>query len=580
MKPLGDDHSKQLFVDRVFGTGNGYPPQFNTVLEEITRKCGGLPLAIICIASHIASQPEKLYQWEQVQNFLCHNLRTNPTPVKILKQAFNLCYNSLPQCLKTCLLYLSVYPENYLILKDDLLKQWMAEGFICSREEENIFEVACSYFNWLVSLGLIQRMDINCNKKAVSYVVHPMLFEFITCKSTEDNFITIIDYSQSTLALSDMIRRLSVHFGSATYASMPESIEFLQVRTLTFMGLLNCMPSLVKFKLVRVIILHLRGDDVDKSCPLTGICGLLLLRYLQVKCNATVELPQQLGCLKQLETLEINSRFTVVPSDVFHLSRLLNVRLGGKSNLTLGHDFSVKVDYSRLTTPPVFLQRLELLPPICIFSKLPEWIAQLHKLCILEIVVRKLRVNDIDIIAELPALRALCLYVRTPTAVVFSGGEFLALEYFKFFCGTLLLDFQEKTMPKLRKLKIGFNAHRGMEYGHMLHGIQHLLNLQKVAARIGAATGAEESDRRAAEFAFKNTIRVHQCHQSLKVKRVGQVDEVCGPSVEQNWRHQKESSNREDEISRNQCMPHKEDLPIEQHGVLGEMAAEDTKKQA
>ncbi|KAG2631308.1 hypothetical protein PVAP13_2NG113984 [Panicum virgatum] len=163
-------------------------------------------------------------------------------------------------------------------------------------------------------------MDINRNKKGLHlhYVVHPMVFEFITCKSIEDNFITVIDYSQSTVALTEKIRRLSLHFGSATYASIPESMARSQIRSLSFMGLLNCMPSLADFELVRVVILHVLVDNGDKSFPLTGIGGLLFLRYLQVRCNVTVELPEEIGCLKHLETLEIQ-RVAAIPSEIVRL---------------------------------------------------------------------------------------------------------------------------------------------------------------------------------------------------------------------------------------------------------------------
>uniref|UniRef100_K4A162 Uncharacterized protein n=1 Tax=Setaria italica TaxID=4555 RepID=K4A162_SETIT len=333
MKSLSHDHSIGLFTRTVFGSGKECPQKFHDVSDEITGKCGGLPLAITCIAALVASQQETVHHWECIQKFLRQNLRTKPTSVEILKQVLNLCYSSLPRCLKTCLLYLSVYPENYLILKEDLVKQWIAEGFVCAMEQKDIPQVASRYFDQLVSLGLIQRIDmISCDKKGLPYVVHPTVFEFITCKSIEDNFITIIDYSQSTIALTEKVRRLSLHFGSATYATIPESIRPLQVRSLSFMGLLNCMPSLEDFKLVRVIILHVVVDSGDTSFSLTGIHGLLMLRYLQVRCNVTVELPDQIRCLKHLETLEIHARVAAVPSDIVNLPRLrhLHIRTGRK----------------------------------------------------------------------------------------------------------------------------------------------------------------------------------------------------------------------------------------------------------
>ncbi|KAJ1256769.1 hypothetical protein BS78_K313300 [Paspalum vaginatum] len=538
VKRLGDDQSKKLFVDTVFGFEKGCPPQFNDVTNEIIRKCGGLPLAIIC-TSRLAASPhgtgqEQEQQLHYVNSSLPNNLGTHSSSMEILDKVLKLCFSSLPLRLKTCLLYLSVYPETYLFLKEDLVNQWIAEDFICTPEGKDIVHVASCYFDELLNLGLIQRMDIiNTNKKGLlSYTVHPAVLNFISCKSMEDNFITIIDYSQSTAVLTQKVRRLSLQFGSAAYAATPESVELSRVRSLAFMGLLSCMPLIAEFKLVRVVILNVFIEDGETKFSLSEISKLLQLRYLQVRCNVAVELPEKMQCLKHLETLEINARVEYAPSDIIHVPSLLHVRLGGKTNPTLGPIVSVKavssVGSSSVPSPLVYLRRFELLPPICIFQRLPEWIRHLHKLHNLEIMVRGLWPKDIDALAELPLLTHLSLYVRVPTAanIIFSRGMFSSLEYFKFVSGVLLLGFRKETMPKLRRLKLGFNAHKGMKYDNMLAGVEHLLNLQIITASIGAAPDADESDRRAAEFAFKDAIKTHPCHRTFKeAKRVDRVDE-------------------------------------------------------
>ncbi|KAL6890135.1 hypothetical protein ACP4OV_008898 [Aristida adscensionis] len=586
MEPLGDDHSKKLFANRVFGSGKECPPQFNDVLNEITRKCGGLPLAIVCVANLIARQPEIPDQWKYIQKFLSHNLIENPTSVETMKQVFNLCYSSLPRCLRTCLLYLSVYPENHLTSKDELVKQWIAEDFICTTEGKDIVEVASSHFDELVSLGLIQLIVFNGEKKNLTYSVHPMVHDFITCKSIEDNFITIIDYSQSTVALTDKIRRLSIQFGSATYATTPENIGLRQVRSLIFVGLMNCMPSVVEFKLVRVLILHVQNNNVDTSFDLKGICGLLLLKYLLVRCNATVELQDQMRCLKHLETLEIHARVAAVPSDIVHLPRLRHLRLGRKiycylNHLILSYMPSVKTlsldEYSSRALSqsiPMFDQIAGMIP------RPPRWIGHFRHLRILEAVVTELQMYDIDALAELWALTVLFLNVRTAPAgdTRFKRG-FPALRYFKYKCsGVMLLTFDNGAMPNLSWLSIGFDVHKGGKYDHMLSGIQHLLKLQEITARIGPAAGAEESDRRAAEYAFKDTISKHPCLPSYKVQRFDRIYGEYGTPDRQNWIQEIESSNERDEVLQKQHGS--EDLSDDKPGVLSKIPREDMNKHA
>jgi hypothetical protein len=55
MKPLSNDVSIRLFYKRVFSPEKVCPPELVKVSEVILKKCGGIPLAIITIASLLAS---------------------------------------------------------------------------------------------------------------------------------------------------------------------------------------------------------------------------------------------------------------------------------------------------------------------------------------------------------------------------------------------------------------------------------------------------------------------------------------------------------------------------------------------
>uniref|UniRef100_A0ACD5XDJ7 Uncharacterized protein n=1 Tax=Avena sativa TaxID=4498 RepID=A0ACD5XDJ7_AVESA len=617
MEFLSDDDSQKLLLQRIL-LGNQSPQRFDHVLPHILRKCGGLPLAIIMAASLIASRPEKLDQLGFVQNSFGSNsgVRAHPTIEGFMGQLLNISFDTLPHYLKTCLLYLSTCPEGYIFLKDDLVNQWIAEDFICAHLGGDKEEVARTYFDELVTMGLIQVMGTNYSYELLSYSVHHMILDHITYKATEENFVTVMDYSQTAMLLPDKVRRLSLHFGSATYAATPASTRLSQVRSLFFFGLFNCIPPFKGFKLLRVLNLHLWGDLGNTSFDLTGICELLRLRYLQVTCNVTVKLPVQIEAMKHLETLEINSRVYAIPPGIVRLPSLLHLCLRGGTNLpngigcirslrTLTHfdrgnnsKFTLSglakltnlrdlhFTYSELmssehlkrnlialassigklcnlksvtlapgtarmvvlfdgssgmSSAPVFLERLELLPPICIFSRLPKWIGQLRKLCIVKVAVKELLTDDIDILAGLPFLKllSLCVQISPEGRTIFNEGTFLVLRYFEFRCGVLCVDFMVGAMPNLRSLKLAFNTHISDKYNNMLAGIEHLLNLQDITGRIGAAT---ESDRRVAESVFKEAISKHPKCPICSIQWVDPVEKDYRTSEKQHVRHEKGSS--------------------------------------
>ncbi|XP_066339678.1 disease resistance protein RGA5-like isoform X1 [Miscanthus floridulus] len=600
MEPLSGNYSRELFFNRVFGFEHELSKQLKENSEEILRTCGGLPFATISLASILASQPYNLELWQHVKEALFCRLRyNNLTSEVMLREIVGLSFNRLPHHLKTCLLYLSMYPEGYTFLKADMVKQWSAEGFIIAVEEKNCDEVAECYFDELIYRGLIQPNHTNISGEVILYTLHSTVFEVIRTMSNEENFSTMIDYSNTISELSVKVRRLSLRFSSAKYATKPESITLSPVRSLVFYGLVECLPSIREFQVLRVLILEVWGDQ--EELDLSGIDRLFQLRYMRITSNITVKLPARMIGLPYLQTLEIYARITSVPSDIVSLPRLLHLSVHGEINLSsgIGHRRSLRTlesfDLSsnsedniwklgkmtdlcdlHATSPTemsdplkrkliafvssleklgnlksiilapvpsctsiyldcswstsslsVFLQRLELLPPFCIFSRLPVWIGQLRKLSILKIVLREFTTGDVDSIAKLQELTILSLYVRQPTAeqIVFHRAAFPVLKFFKFRCGIMRIAFQPEAMPRLRSLNLEFNAHSGEQNGNMLAGIEHLLNLQEITGRIGAAPGAEESDRIAVESVFKDAISKHSRLINFNLRIVGLFDE-------------------------------------------------------
>jgi disease resistance protein RPM1 len=142
-----------------------------------------------------------------------------------MRRILSLTYYDLPFHLKTCLLYLSTFPEDYVINNYRLIGRWIAEDFV-QREEgsKRLFELGDSYFNELLNRSLIQVARTDSDDGTPIYCrVHDMLLELICSLSREQSFITIVlgDGKQNTPCSHSKVRRLSLR--NTTWPSMEMS---------------------------------------------------------------------------------------------------------------------------------------------------------------------------------------------------------------------------------------------------------------------------------------------------------------------------------------------------------------------
>lgn len=332
MKPLPRDHSRKLFFNQFCCSESEFSQDFKKISYEIVEICGGSPLATSSIASLLASHPEKsMKHWTHIRDSLSSILRTSSTSEGI-RLVLNLSYNNLSPHLKTCLLYLNVYPEGSTVCKHDLVKQWMAEGFIDGAEGQDVEKVAESYFYELIDRRFLR--PIKFKGGVVSCTVDDVVRDLIALNSAEENFIVAVDSYRKNVKLCDKVRRLSLQFNDARHAKTPGNIRASQVRSLAFFGLFKCMPFITNFKIVRVLNLQLSGKHGDKTLDLIGISELFQLRYLKVAGDGCIKLPRHMRRLQYLETVHIDVEVIAVPLDIIHLPSLLHLHLPFQTNLT------------------------------------------------------------------------------------------------------------------------------------------------------------------------------------------------------------------------------------------------------
>ncbi|XP_048546577.1 disease resistance protein RGA5-like [Triticum urartu] len=338
MKPLNEQNSRMLFSNRVFGSEVVCPPYLKDVAAEILKKCGGLPLAIITIASLLATQVRSRKHWESIRKSLGAQSATNPS-LKEMNNILNLSYTHLPLHLRACFLYLGMYPEDHIIWRDHLVRQWIAEGFVSSLHGSDLEDIGRSYFNELVNRSMIQPSKTEYGE-VLSCTVHDMMLDLILIKCVEDNFLSVAYNSEDMARLMHgckyNVRRLSLSsmaIGGATYEyDMAIAARLPQVRS--FILFENPIPPFLWFKYLRVLII-VRGKDI---VDLTAISQLFQLRCVMVRVDGKIELPTELGKLVYLETLDIQKCRLVksIPSDIVHLPRLSYLGLPNCTDLPEG----------------------------------------------------------------------------------------------------------------------------------------------------------------------------------------------------------------------------------------------------
>lgn len=66
--------SKRLFLKRIFYSEKQCPPHLNRISDNILRKCGGSPLAIIAISGLLANKAQTVDEWDKVQKSIGYSL--------------------------------------------------------------------------------------------------------------------------------------------------------------------------------------------------------------------------------------------------------------------------------------------------------------------------------------------------------------------------------------------------------------------------------------------------------------------------------------------------------------------------
>ncbi|KAL7098363.1 hypothetical protein ACP275_09G012500 [Erythranthe tilingii] len=316
---LNENESWNLLHDKVFGTnGEICSRQLEKIGRKIAKKCEGLPLAIIEVAELLCGIEKTVENWKALAEKEDPLTIDEETP---LSKALILSYTMLPQYLKVCFLYMSVFVKKYDIRRSKLIKLWVSEGFLEPQTQgsiKSLEETADEYLNELISQSVVLSKELR----------------FIDTKATK---ICRLHFTFRNLCVNEAKREKFLHIINKYDNSFPDDIDSQQrlcahnnivlgfSEAHSWMELVPDTPSLLcfgpqqqypielylGFRLLKVLdAVSMRFYEFPHR-----VMELVQLRYLAVKFNG--ELPSSISRLSNLEVLIIHWHHRVIKSSIF-----------------------------------------------------------------------------------------------------------------------------------------------------------------------------------------------------------------------------------------------------------------------
>jgi len=321
LQPLSSEKAWELFCNKAFRSepGKQCPTVLADMSNEIVQRCGGLPLAIVAIGGLLSTKAKTLFEWRKVSQNLRMELERNVHLTSIMK-ILCLSYDDLPYHLKSCMLYFGMYPEDYIIKRKRLTRQWMAEGFVKNEHTRPVEEVAEEYLTELVERSLVQVSKLGFDGKVKRCQVHDLLREMVIKKMKDLSFCHSVHEGDEQVTVG-ITRRFSIVAISnnvlrSTGNSGIRAILVFDKGELPkhFMDVLSA-----KFKLLRVLDFE---NSVLNYIP-DNLGSLFHLRYLNLSRTKVTVIPSSIGNLMNLETLDLrHTKVNELPREINMLTKL------------------------------------------------------------------------------------------------------------------------------------------------------------------------------------------------------------------------------------------------------------------
>ncbi|XP_052167427.1 LOW QUALITY PROTEIN: disease resistance protein RUN1-like [Oryza glaberrima] len=272
--------------------------------------------------------------WELVER---HSLETE------VFSSFKQIYYNMSLMLKSCFLYLSVFPRGSDIDKDELIRQWIALDLINSNRHGTLpaFLHGEMFIEALVSISFLQIVNTSLvsekkckNPPPTILKVHSLVYDFLRYIAADDIFT--LDCAKSpNVCVRNQPFRYAVLSNYSWQVTMHEDLiaKAKAAKAAIFRNCEATMPIADIFPILRYSRLLDLSGCLFQELP-TSIGELKHLRYLNVSCFRITELPNEMCFLRSLEYLDLSQTcIEVLPLFVRTFDKLKYFNLQGCGKL-------------------------------------------------------------------------------------------------------------------------------------------------------------------------------------------------------------------------------------------------------
>ncbi|XP_021298746.1 putative disease resistance protein RGA3 [Herrania umbratica] len=363
LQTLSQEECWSLLCHRAFyGRTREECENLEDISKKIAVKCQGLPLAAKILGGLLRFKRSR-QQWQSVLD--CEILNLEEAERDLFPPLF-LSYYELPLALKQCISYCAVFPKGKILNKDELIKLWMAQGYLKGAQCKEMETVGEEYFDELMMRSFFQdfKRVIELDSGILECKMHAIVHDFVQLLTKTECLILVNDdFEESRVdALGEKARHVTLIRREAI-PSDPNINYFKKLRTLfidssyhdtsslsTYLpklfGQLNCLRTLnlsnsmfgnsIKElpdqigKLVHLRYLDLKHNRKLKKLP-ESVCELCNLQTLNLTwCNSLKELPCGIGKLinlRHLENEKTDLSLTAMPKGIGRLTCLQTLRV-------------------------------------------------------------------------------------------------------------------------------------------------------------------------------------------------------------------------------------------------------------